>query len=487
MFTLYLELAVRSEAYTIKGLAAPAKPWPTNTQELKLDANQVQTAEELYRTTNIWLAHLSFSREAWKAIQPKRNAPMPNFFQPDGSFLLRNPNASRSGLAGVLGFEFDWAHADFEFGGVPFTNVAARIKGNGSHLLSLYGDKRAFKIDLNKNVKGQKLAGEDELTFNNLVADRSFIAEALGYEFFRDAGVPAPRTAFAYLNESVAGKWDHKPLGLYVMVEPVDAHFTRERFGSRKVPIFKPVTYHLFEYVGDDWSAYADAYDAKTEAKPEQQRRVIDFTRLVSKASDAEFAAHVAEFLDLDEFAKFLAGQVILANYDGILFDGQNFYVYLDPRSDKFGFIPWDLDASWGSFAVWFTEERERASIWHPWVGTNHFLERVMVVDEFKKLYRAALEDDLARLFVPERLFRRMDELASVVRPAVTAESDFRLARFEKALADHWQNPPERGGGWADRPVHQMKRFIEKRAYSVRQQLDGKSRGMILKRPPRGW
>ena len=31
--------------------------------------------------------------------------------------------------------------------------------------------------------------------------------------------------------------------------------------------------------------------------------------------------------------------------------------------------------------------------------------------------------------------------------------------------------------------VHEIKRFIEKRAESVRRQLDGKSRGMILKYP----
>jgi spore coat protein CotH/DNA-directed RNA polymerase specialized sigma24 family protein len=487
LLTLYMESAVRLEAYTIKGLAAPAKPWPATPQTAALDATRIHTAEEIYNTTNIWTAHLSFSRKSWNEIQPRRIGPMPNFFQPDGSFLLRNPVASRSGLAGVLGFEFDWTHADFEFGGVHFTNVAARIKGNGSHLLSLYGDKRAFKVDLNKYVKGQKLAGEDEFTFNNLVVDRSYMADALGYEFFRDAGVPAPRTAFAYLSASIAGKWNRKPLGLYVMVEPVDAHFTADRFGSRKVPLFKPVTYRLFEDLGKDWSAYRDVYDAKAEPTPEQQRRIIDFARLVSNASDAEFALHVGEFLDLEEFAKFLAGQVLLVNYDGILFDGQNFYLYLDPKSGKFGFIPWDLDSSWGSFPVWSTQERERASIWHPWVGENKFLERVMAVEEFKKLYRSSLEDFLARLFVPERLFQRMDELAAVIRPAVAAESDFRLVRFEKALSNRWEEPPFLSGGWADRPVHQMKRFIEKRAHFVRQQLDGKSHGMILKRPPRGW
>jgi hypothetical protein len=488
LITLYLELEVRSEAYLVPGLAAPANPWPTNDHTPTLRAANIRDASELYRTTNIWLAHLNFSREEWKAVQPKRIAPLPNFVQPDGSVLLRNPNAQRSGFSGVLGFNFNWAHADFELGGVVFTNVAARVKGNASHLLSLYGDKRAFKVDLNKYVPGQKLRGRDEFALNHLLRDSSRMGEALGYEFFREAQVPAPRTAFAYLSVSVAEKWQRKPLGLYLLVEPVDGHFAAERFGTRSVPIFKPVTYHLFEYLGDSWTNYSEIYDVKTEMTPAQQRRLIDFTRLMSLASKEEFAARAGDFLDLQEFARFLAGQVILANYDGMLFDGQNFYIYLDPNSQKFGFIPWDLDSCWGAFELGITEDRERASIWHPWVGENLFLERVMEVETFRKLYRESLEEDLARLFIPERLFRRMDDLAQLIRPAVAAESAFRLARFERAVTDQWQDPPERGGlQWANYPVHQMKRFIQKRAHFVRQQLDGESRGIILQCPPRRW
>ena len=483
----WLVWSVKHEAKTVPGLAQPAHPWPTNTAVARLDAASVRNAEEVYRMTNIWLAHLQFTREQWKALQPKHIGALPNFLRGDGTALLRNPKAKRSGLAGVLGYDFDWTHAEFEFGGLAFTNVAARIKGNGTWLGSLYGEKRAFKVDLNKFVKGQKLAGLDELTFNNLVADQSFMSDALGYELFRDAGVPAPRTAYAWLSISVAGKWERKPLGLYVMIEPVDDAFAAERFGSKQTPIFKPVTYNLFEHLGDDWPAYATIYDLKTKATPEQQRCVIDFSRLVSRASDAEFAAHLGDFLDLDEFARFLAGEVLLSSYDGILSDGQNFYVYLDPRSNKFGFIPWDLDLAWGAFFLLGTKtERERASIWHPWVGQNRFLERVMKVEGFRRLYRAQLEDGLARLFVPKRLYQHIDDLAAAIRSPVAAESDFRLNKFEQAVGAKPLQPPRGNPQGADRPVHQLKRFIEQRAASVRQQLDGKSNGVVLRRGEAG-
>ena len=483
-FSTFLVWSMKNKARSNPELAEPARPWPTNHSDSTRALRVLQSPADLYQTTNIWAAHLRFSRAQWQALQPKEIGALPHILQPDGTVQLRHPGAQRSGLAGVLGYDFGWTGAEFEFDGRAFTNAAARLKGNGTWLASLMGEKRSFKVDLNKFSAGQKLGGMDEFNFHNLINDRSYLSDALSCEFFRAAGVPAPRTAYAWLTVSVEAKWTNRPLGLYAMIEPVDGDFARRWFGSKQAPVFKPVTYELFEHRGDAWTNYAAIYDLKTQATPAQQRRVVDFAKLVSHAEDAEFAAQVGEYLDLEAFARFLAGQVLLSNYDSFLANGQNFYVYLDPRSDKFGFIPWDMDLSWGSFfLLGTTEQRERASIWHPWAGKNRFLERVMKTDEFRGLYRARLEEFLARLFVGEKLNLRIDELAAVVRGPVAAESDFRLRKFEDALSEKKLKPSvRRRRADDDPPTHQIKLFIRRRAASVRAQLDGKSEGLILGR-----
>jgi DNA-directed RNA polymerase specialized sigma24 family protein len=484
LITMFLIWSAKHEGKTVPGLAQPARAWPTDATSPRLNAAGVRTARDLYQTTNIWLAHLRFSPVQWAALEPERIEPLPHLLQPDGTVLLRHPQARRNGLAGVLGFDFNWTHANFDFGGVTFTNVAVRVKGNGTYLGSLYGDKRPFKVDLNKFAKGQKLGGVDEFTFNNLVNDHSFLSDALAYEFFREAGVPASRTAYAYLSVSVEQQWERKPLGLYVMVEAVDEDFALERFGSKRVPVFKPVTYELFKHLGDEWSAYEGIYDLKTRATADQKRRVIDFAGLMTFASDAEFAERLGDFLDLGRFARYLACEVLLSNYDSFLSNGQNFYLYLDPGSSRFGFIPWDLDLSWGAFFLLGSRrEREQASIWHPWVGRNRFLERVMAVEPFRQLYRAQLEDLLLRRFVPARLKERVDEVGKAIRSPIAAESDFRFRKFEEATSDkRSERSPGKDEQGANRPAHQIKRFVEARAKSVREQLDGKSDGIILQR-----
>src|SRR5204863_3885786 len=120
--------------------------------------------------------------------------------------------------------------------------------------------------------------------------------------------------------------------------------------------------------------------------------------------------------------------------------------------------------------------EQERASIWHPWIGENRFIERVLAVEEFRRIYRSHLEDFISRLYVPGRLHRRIDEIASVIREPIAAQSAFRLDKFEQAvgLKPVHPSPGERAYG-PNSPAYEIKRFIDKRAESVRRQLDGKS------------
>jgi hypothetical protein len=174
----------------------------------------------------------------------------------------------------------------------------------------------------------------------------------------------------------------------------------------------------------------------------------------------------------------------MLSNYDGILSNGQNFLLYLDPRTDRFGFIPWDLDHCWGEFGhIGTVEQRERASLWHPWVGRNRFLERMLAAETVRKRYRRELERLRADLFIPERLSRRVDELAVVVRPFIAEESGSRLARFERITSE------DRTGAGPDpkRPgrnpgAFTLKRFFAARAASVSDQLEGRAEGVVLTR-----
>jgi hypothetical protein len=199
--------------------------------------------------------------------------------------------------------------------------------------------------------------------------------------------------------------------------------------------------------------------------------RVIGFARLLHQGDDATFDQQVGDYLDVDQFLRFLAVNVLLSNLDSFLGATQNHYIYLEPTSNKFQFLPWDMDHSFGVFPLTGTPESRRdLSIDHPG-GTKHTLiERVLGLPRYKTAYHDYLDAYLEGIFAAEKLDQQISEAAKFLRPLVSANGPGARDRFERVVADS----PQRG------EPHGMKIFIDERRASVRRQLDGTSSGQIL-------
>jgi spore coat protein H len=367
-----------------------------------------------------------------------------------------------------------------EFEGQQFKNVGVRYKGNGTFMESRGGLKRSLKIDLNENAKDQKLANIGKLNLHNNVTDSSEMNEVLSYRLYRDAGVPAPRSAYARVYVTVPGKYKRQYFGLYSLIENVDKNFLEHNFHSKEGAILKPVTPSLFTDLGDEWRNYNQTYDPKTELSQEEKKRIIDLCKFVTKSSDSEFAAKVGDYIAMDEFARYMAVMVFLSDLDGILGPGQNFYLYLNAKSQKFSFIPWDQDHSFGQFGMRGTQEqRENLSIMKPWQGENSFLERVFKVEAFKKPYLAHMAEFSKSIFQPERFAKQVDELKAAIRPAIKEESDEKLAAFDQTINGEEAVSSGRFGsfGQALKPI---KPFVKIRSQSIKDQIAGKTEGQVL-------
>lgn len=498
--------------------------------------------QELYSSTKIWKIGLAFTPEQWSALQPPM--PNFGFGPPGGggpnagtmlsySFLkqgdtnrdrtlskaellalgerwfttwdatkagkvdgptltrglnqtlksapmsLQGQDGKRNGVMGMMGVELPYTKGTLTFEDKKLEEVAVRYKGNGTYLSSMMSVKRPFKLDLNKYVKTNSLAGAHTLNLHNGVADPSGMNDVLAHRFFRDAGVPSPRTTYARVSLTVPGVHDNKYLGLYEIVEDVGSTFLQHNFGTSDGALFKPSTPELFGYLGDDWARYNQTYEPK-KATEAEKKRLIALCKLVTLGSQSEFAAQIGSFIALPELAKYLAALVCVTDLDGILGPGQNLYLWLNPKTGKLHFIPWDYDQSWGQFGMRGTQqEREQLAIAHPWQGDNLFLERLFAVPAFQKLYRAELARLTQTLFLPERIAAQVDELDKLLRAPITDESPQRLKQLDLSVAGKLLPPsgPFDFGGAGTKPI---KLFVPIRARSLKAQLAGTSKGLRL-------
>lgn len=384
------------------------------------------SARDFFQQDRIWDVHFTLTPEHWSALQPRQGQGTAMAW---GTSRLLGPEGGRNGVAARQGIEFDYVPATLAIDGRRFENVAVRYKGNGSYLRARGSGKISMKVDFNRYVKGQKLAGLTTINFQNNITDIGWMNEILAYQLYRDADVFAPRTSYAKIYLSVTGQTERAYIGLYSISENIDENFFEDRLGLSGGAILKPSTSAPFTHLGEDWASYNQTYDPKTELTAEQKQRLVEFCRFVSRATDEEFAARVGEYVDLDQFARYFAVLAWIANGDSMLRIGQNYYVYLHPRTNKLMFAAWDQDGSFGNFR---TGGLSSAPIHYPWTGDNPFLARIYAVPAFRTAYLQRLGEFSSTLFLPERFADQMARIAPRLRSAIAEEGVQWLAPFDQ-------------------------------------------------------
>jgi putative membrane-bound dehydrogenase-like protein len=426
-------------------------------------AAKEKPGQDAFGLTKVWSVHLDIPAKEYEAMQP------PLAFGPKGPPA---PKGKRDSEPNLFGTQFPWVEGEFTAEGKTYKKVGIRYAGDITYFSSAQSLKRPLKIDFNK-FADQHFHGLASLQFHAMPMDPAKGREALAYAIFRAAGVPAPRTAFAEVTLTVPSKYDKEYVGLYVLVENVDAEFLKDRFGTDKGLLMKPFQVRSLDYLGDDWEAYKGKYRPQSEPTKEHTKRVVEFAKLVNQAKDDEFKKEIDKYLDVDAFLRFLAANAITSNLESSFALGHNYYFYLDPRTNKFVFIPGDLEFSLANFLLMGTPDQlMNLSLTHPYPGNNKLVERLLGIKEVSGQYRKMLQELSQTAFSKPRLTRDIDEIEKVTKELLAKEKRAVEARKEKQAGF---GPP---GGFGPQPPT-LTVFAEKRAASIAAQLGGKSKGYV--------
>jgi len=481
-------------------------PWVALAQ-----ASQTGTTGEASRffgLTNLWEIHLTVDPKNWSAMQagggPRRGmgGGRPGFVEGIvrgwmGNGARRREEASAG--SGVDDSGYPWGVGKVEIQGTGFTNASIRFKGVSSMVRAPNPFKRPFRIDLERGATNRRFMGVPEFVLNNNVNDATQMREAIAYDLFRRAGLPAPRTAFARVYLTIPGRLARQHLGLYTVVEPVDRAFLRSRFPSDKGLLLKPDMMRGLAYLGDDWEVYAERYQPKGKVEPAEAERFIDFVRTLRTAGPDEIAEEWDRRIDPVAFARFVGLNAILANVDSFIGNGHNYYLFQAAGNGRLSFIPWDLNEAFGMHPVSGPSgDQMVTSVLRPNADPNNLVERFLGTPAMNRLYRAELERLMEETFDPRRLAADIDRIAAVTQPVVSAESRRAREDFERTVLR--TRPPDSGD--LSQPRHDMeqeflregyepwgfpdavyidnmplKNWIEGRARHVRDQLGGRILG----------
>jgi hypothetical protein len=283
-------------------------------------------------------------------------------------------------------FEHTYYPSDVVWGDVRVRNVGIRPRGGFG---SRDARKPGLRVDMNRYVSGQRFLGLTAFVLDNALQDDSLVKERVAMRLFERLGVPAPREAHARLFVN------NQFLGVYVIVEEVDARFLERRALASAPP--SPGLPYIYEYqwqfeygfepLGDDLQAYAAFFEAKThELDPPEDlyRPFWELTRAIAEATDEDFERAVGAHVDLDGFVRQAAIENFLADWDGLLGNWRmnNFYVFRTAASSPIRFVPWDKDTTFISSSLPIFHNADR----------NTLMRRAMRVPRLRGLYLDTLQ-----------------------------------------------------------------------------------------------
>lgn len=301
---------------------------------------------------------------------------------------------SDAAVRSLEGAPYTQVEGSLAFEGAWFPKVGVSIKGVYGSLRSINA-KVALKFDVN-DYEDHHLRGLEHVTLNNMVQDPSAVHEAVGYEFLRSLGLPAPRTGWARL---VLNGEDR---GFYLLIEAVDERFLARWYDDDTGKLWEGA--YGVDLQADELASFQ--YDAGPD--PADLTNLTAISDILAGApTDAAITALEAR-VDLDQVLDVMAFEAIALHWDGYS-TANNYRLYEDPAG-RVTMIPWGMDQTWIS------------AYFDPW-GAQGLLFQFCIANT---ACRIRYDDALVRMadaMDAAGLDERVEELLVLVRPELETDT----------------------------------------------------------------
>lgn len=279
-------------------------------------------------------------------------------------------------------------HATFVFdnGNIhdTITPVGFRLRGNTSR----YSYKKSFKVSFNTWTQGGKYYGVEKLNLNGEHNDPSICRSKIAWDIMRNLGIQAPRAN--HVQVYINGDY----YGLYINVEHIDEEFAKSRFNYNDGNLYKCLYPADLDYLGNDPDLYKlmsgdrRVYELKINEEQDDYTDLAEFIDVLNNSANTELKCELDEKFNIYDYLKVIAADVLTGNWDGYIFNKNNYYLYHNTSTGKLEYIPYDIDNTFG--IDWFGIDWGTRNIyaWHMGNGEERPLyTRLMNNSEFRDQY----------------------------------------------------------------------------------------------------
>jgi len=289
-------------------------------------------------------------------------------------------------------------------------------------------DQKSFRVKLDS--KTVLYDGERVLQLSKHPYDYSRLRNKLFFDLFSNLPYTLSlRTKFVHLTI------DHKDYGLYTHTEKVDKYYLINRDLNEDGRIYKAqIFYFQMENAfalddngeplnEDEFNKYLEIQNGKNH------KGIVSVINAVnSDMSDEEFIQFFKKHFDLDNFATWIAMNIVTANRDT---NSQNFILFNPAHSDKFYFIPWDYDEA-SQINASYPKWQKGLYLW--WESPLH--RKFLRIKEYRDVVEQKIQFIYANYINPQTVAERIALYRPIVEPFILSNPDNQYVSQEEWIKD---------------------------------------------------
>ena len=316
------------------------------------------------------------------------------------------------------------------------------------------GEKKPWKINTDAYISDQEFHNLKQLIFTNCIGDSSLLWEKTAYDLLHVAGVPSSNICYVEIWIDITD--DTKPSefwGVYTMIERVDRKFLGNRFSqeSKDGNLYKashaqrgPMDLKYYGESIEDYPMINGQYAyGKENNLEEDYSDIINLCYVidgVEYSSPEDFVEALEEVFNVDTFLRYMAVITLTMNWDSYPFTGNNFFLFNNPVSGKFEWIPWDI--SWGGnvSAPLFERESNEMSQYAP------LFDRVFEVEKYRLQFAAYLDLLMREFFNYEKIYEVTRDYHMIIAPYISQGGGDKMFYSETG----WFTIEEFNNSWQD-------------------------------------
>jgi spore coat protein H len=344
-------------------------------------------------------------------------------------------------------------------------SVGFRLRGNTSR----NAQKKSFKLSFNSFLKGRKFLGFEKLNLNGQQNDPSIARSKISSLLSNELGIPSMRVSHTlfYIN----GVYH----GVYANVEHIDEVFVQKRFGNNEGNLYKCLYPADLSYQGDNPDNYKNEvfarrpYELKINEEDDDYSDLANFIRVLNQTSIEELPCALERVFNVDGYIRAIVLDILIGNWDGPIYNKNNYYLYHNTESGQFEYIPFDLDNTLG--IDWIGRDWASRNI-YSWAKTNEarpIYRRILEVDEYRNRFTWYMQKYLTQVYSVTALNDYMNSLQWALRPYVETDPyysldfGFTLNDYDKSYEEALNYPHTAYG---------IRPFMEQRASQANAQLE---------------